>query len=347
MALGQDTISVYFTNNSAKLEYEEEIKLYELRYLFQSKKVDSIVFIGGADSLGRPRANRRLSEKRANNTLETCRSEIPRDVFIRTIAKGENSHSEQQSRRVDVILYYRPEKNTKEPLSSERCYHIDYHLLETAHVRTVVQRRKSTVIIEVQQSLSMYSKQHFYGIIGKKGKFRTKKLKWKERFTGSSWWRKRRWVTSLPLESYQQFRIFYISNSPCDSCSEDFKKIPAITQAEPQIARDVFLMRNLQTKKIPFRKDWVKIRTPSIYVNLDSQYYYSYGSLINFEWKLKRQRAIKSYCKAKVQSTSLSYAPGIYRNTEMCYASANGLLPNAVDTTNNYRVMLSKAIGSI
>ena len=148
----QDTLSVYFAFGSTRIQPSEQTQLAQIPVHFDVSSLDSVLFIGYADSVGNRRANVRLSEKRAAAVAKYCKKTFA-GVPNRIAAKGEGSHQQDEvNRRVDILLFYdREVPSEKEEIlesTDPRCFYVDFHALRYCHVRTVKKRKKEYVMIE-------------------------------------------------------------------------------------------------------------------------------------------------------------------------------------------------------
>jgi len=106
-SVSQDTVSIYFEFGSSRLTDKEADKLGKLSTSYELAELDSIHFVGMADSVGNIKANIRLSEKRAKNVAKNCRALLPENIPQVTFAMGEKSEREDAyNRRVDILLFF-------------------------------------------------------------------------------------------------------------------------------------------------------------------------------------------------------------------------------------------------
>ncbi len=191
---GQDTISVFFDFGHSKILYSELEKLNAIPINYDLSDLDSIHFIGMADSVGDFKANIKLSEKRAKNVARHCERLFPENVTTKITALGERTIDEsEKNRRVDIILHFKPiqaeqVEQTEDIQKKEVCYNIDYKLLHRCHLRIVTKRKKELTIIETNIPDLRKNKEHYYGSTSKNGDFLAKKVKWSSKRTGNLWW---------------------------------------------------------------------------------------------------------------------------------------------------------------
>ncbi len=329
---GQDTISVYFEFGSAKISNKQQVELDFIRINYDISSLDSILYLGMADSVGNFKTNLRLSEKRARNIARYCEKLIPKTIPSKVVALGEKIEGkEKESRRVDIIFYYKGTNEaqglaignldssiTDNPIPL--CYYIDYSLLHRSHVRTITKGKKRLVMIEALEPQKKNGKTHYSGSIDKSGILKLKKVRWKNRVTGSFWWLKQRPVALIPEKNFDQFRIFTIDTLPCDTCNEDFANTSKITNQEPCLQVDRFLMRNLQCKTNWFKSSEFKIRVPKEYVDIKDKYYIGCGHSTRLHWETKKWGKRKNYyfTKLPIVFLNMNYIANITRDMECC-----------------------------
>jgi len=293
LALGvsytQDTVAVFFEFGKSQLTQKTKNTAKKLPVKYDLSRVDSIVFIGLADSVGSLRSNLRLSKKRADKVEQFCSHLIPEDIKTMTYAKGEGYKTVRAlNRRVDILIYYQP-KMVKKPRikqkPKEQCYLVDYDLLSLTHWRIIEKRRKKYVLIEVPIHKNPIGKDLHYGVKSYDGTFTTRKVRWEKRTMGHLWWSNKRYVTTIPKASFEKYRLFRIDDPPCNDCHEPFDSIPEIKKWRVCQQTDYFLMKNLQFTFNFLNKRRVKVRVPREYVNPELNYYYDYKKEINWETK--------------------------------------------------------------
>jgi hypothetical protein len=178
---GQDTISIYFEFGHSKIPDEQLEILNAIPTKYDLSDLDSVSYIGMADSVGEFKSNVRLSEKRAGNAARHCERLFPENIPTKITAFGERTIDEREkNRRVDIILYFQPilteEVEQTEPTQTkEVCYNIDYKLLHRCHLRTVKKRNRELTIIETTLPDLRKKKEHYYGSTTKNGDFVAKK----------------------------------------------------------------------------------------------------------------------------------------------------------------------------
>ncbi|HYV90878.1 MAG TPA: hypothetical protein VE978_03810 [Chitinophagales bacterium] len=309
-AHAQDTTSIYFEFASSKIPDSQLEALNSIPTKYNLADLDSVHFIGMADSVGDLKSNFKLSEKRANHIAKYCERLIPDNITYKITFLGERTDRDRsKSRRVDIIFYFQPaqseEPEQKEAFKTkDACFNIDYFLLHRCHVRTITKRNTEFVVIETTLPDLKKKSEHYYGSRTKNGDFVTIKIKWSSKKTGNLWWSETRYVATIPKKDFDTYKIFTIKIPPCDSCSENFQNAPKISNEDTCIQLDRFLMENIQFKSILFNKRWVKIRSPREYVYLDDRYYIGYyigcGLDYQLSWETKKGKKHQNYYYSKL-----------------------------------------------
>lgn len=310
---GQDTISIYFEFGHSKVSNNELEKLNNIASNYDFSDFDSIHFIGMTDSVGNLKANIKLSEKRARNVYKNWLQLFSKKIPSRITALGERtSLSKDKNRRVDIVLHLKPiqlyEEETFIDTKSEACYNIDYKLLNNSNLKIVYKRKKKLISIETETSNLEELKQHYYGSLSNNQKFVAKRIKWQSKRIGKLWWSKTRYVATIPEEDFKYYKIFKITDFPCDSCSEKFTNQKLIYKEDTCIQADQFLMENSQFYTSFFNRKHVKIRSPREFINLDNKYYIGCEVKNELIWKTKRGRKKKNYYYSKVPRSFNSIA---------------------------------------
>ena len=339
---GQDTLSIYFDFGVSKIREDQFEILNSLQTKFDLSSVDSIHYIGMADSVGNFKANIKLSEKRAANAAKYCSKLFSKQLNENVKAIGElsNGKDNQLNRRVDIILFSElanaPDIDTmfhgKSIVNKELCYYVDYYLLHRSNIRNIKKRNKDLVIIETNDDVLKKCKGHYAnskynGCLGhyigsrnKKGEFVPKELKFTSKKSARLWWNDSKFIATVPKADYDRYKIFNIAFAPCDTCSQDFEHQNKILNEETCQQVDLFLMNNMQIKRILFRYHLVNIRAPREYVNLKDQYYIGCGYSDVLKWKTKKGRKKKYYYYSQLPRFS-THVANITRKMECCTAT--------------------------
>lgn len=314
-----DTISVYFDINKSKIRADQVIKLTSVQNEIDLILTDSIHLIGMADSVGRLQANYRLSMRRAKEVEKSLFQKIQLDIPRTLLAKGEQELVDRSmNRRVDIVFFYpKVEVKTNTPIAKRKyddCYELKLFILSYCNIKTFKKRKKSYVRIERElNSDSRIQRTTFkelhYGTINSKNDFEAKKVKWKTATTGKLWWKRKRYVTTLPARDFERFKFFTVSPKPCGVCHEDFAKNKRITTPiDTCYWKDAMVMSNIQFRNAIFNHKKMKIRVPKEYIY--TQRKYLAGGIVN--WKTKTLGKRKNYYFAKL-GVENEYLIDIYR----------------------------------
>ncbi|MBK7131161.1 MAG: OmpA family protein [Crocinitomicaceae bacterium] len=314
-AIAQDTLFFYFDINSSIISDHDQSGLRNLATQYDAASVDSVLFVGYADSIGNMRSNLRLSERRAEHTYKMCRNFLTDEIPYRILAKGENVRPENwQSRRVEMIIYHEPtlvNEEEKEEIkeADPRCFKVDFEALEYCHIREIKKGKQKYVQIEAINIPLFKERKHYYVIAGASGKVTVQRLNWKLKSTGRSWWKEERLVATMPKSSFDKFQFFTLQDAPCSGCSETIFTKDTIIRVIPQYYPDVFLMENMQVNIGLFGRK-IKLRVPKEYVNLDENYFLGTdptGSVINYpiEWTDKNGRKKEDYYFSTIRTPLL------------------------------------------
>jgi len=308
----QDTVAVYFETGSAKINDAMALKLNAIASSYDVSELDSVLFAGLADSTGATEFNIKLSEKRARAVARYCSNMIPKTIPVTCIARGEaNSQMLDDSRRVDVILYFPAEADTvvvRDTTAVEsHCYNVDYYLLHRSSTTETAKGKKKYSVIQtffnVKDTIDYYS-----GSLNANGDFVAKKIKWslaKPKIAGQG---RSCYSAKLPVDDYNRFRIFQIKEPPCDSCSEDFPQTKQIQNETTCFQVDRFLMQNLQIRTTPFKPNSVNVRVSRELVNLNEKYYVGCSTNDEVNWISKKGRRKANYLYAKLPEYSFRIA---------------------------------------
>lgn len=334
----QDTIRVYFEFGSAKVDLMGRTELLHLSTNYDLNQLDSVQFIGSADSVGNMNSNLKLSKKRAKSAYKLCKKAFEKDLEYSILARGEGTKSDPKlNRRVDVILHYF--KEVKAPVEvienvDPKCFFTAFEALEFCNVRTITKKRKRVAHIEAM-NISYFEDTKLYyvksGREGSKDVRDVRRVKWKKKKTGILWWKKARYVAEIPQSSYDQFQFFTLEDGPCKGCKESIFTKDTIIRTVLQAHPDMFLMYNMQTRLKVFGKQKLKIRVPREYVDLTEKYYASssgyedhHNKLI--EWQTKKGKKRQKFYFARVELPENRY-PVIkkYSLTTECMNKPDGI----------------------
>lgn len=320
---GQDTISIYFESGQSKIQDNQLMVLNAIPVNYDLSTLDSVYFMGMADSVGDFKANIKLSMKRAENTARFCKRIIPENILVKINALGERTNFEKQkNRRVDIILYFQPvvaEKTEQAEIrqAKEACYTIDYELLHRCHIRTVKKGKKEWAMLETTFFDPKKKKEYFYGSVDNKRDFIPKPVKWASKVTGNLWWAKNRYVATIPKDDFDRYKLFRIENLPCSDCNENFQNQSKILKEDTCAQVDRFLMENIQFRVRWFNHQWVTIRAPRVYVNLEDHYFIGCNFENEMIWETRKGKRKQNYFYSKLP-LRFTYIENITRLMECC-----------------------------
>jgi hypothetical protein len=305
-AFCQDKVVVYFEVGSSKIDKRQQAMLDSIPEKYNLPDLDSVIFIGYADSTGNFRANLKLSEKRANNVAKHCRNFLPKKIPFAIRASGEKDKQiEFQDRRVEINMYFRslpaelPDSSLDTIIPEEQCYYVDYYTIRRCTKRMIIKNKKEFMLLELEVPLEK-KEILYWGTESEKGSVIPKKVRWVTQTTGRLWWKRSRYQTLIPAEDYKKYKVFKIKDLPCRRCHEDFGKKPGIVEETTCLNIDWPLTRNMQVKRLLFNLRKVRVRVPKIYVDTNLIYFMNYNVKEEIEWKEGRRRRDTSYYFCKI-----------------------------------------------
>lgn len=314
VSFGQDTLSIYFKTGISKIQKEQEAILNTISSKYDLSDLDSVYFIGLADSIGDAKLNLKLSEKRAKNSAAYCKKILPETTFTKIIASGESTLEQtEKNRKVNIVFYFPSEKIETLPDTvkiihdKQSCYNVDYKLLRYAHIRTVVKGRKRLTIIQARPEDIGSKEEYYYGELNKKGDLIIKPVKWKSKKIDGD-----RYITSLPAESFRLFRLFKITNPPCDTCHENLLKNKKLIYMDSSMLVERELMEAIELKQSIFPINTLKIRVPRKLVVIEDSYFIGCESHL-LKWRKKG----KKYYYSRLP-LNINVLENITRRREFC-----------------------------
>jgi len=161
----QDTLSVLFEFGKWRIPREELKTLATIPHRYDLSALDSVQFIGMADSVGSLASNLKLSRKRAMEVAEQCREHFPARTSISTFAMGAIDQGDRaRNRRVDIVFHLKPlaQQDREEPdsLSEPKpvpelpCYIRDCDLMSRCIVTPFKKGPKEFVEVEIPGRLT-------------------------------------------------------------------------------------------------------------------------------------------------------------------------------------------------
>ena len=301
---------MYFATGSSRIDQEQATRLATVRAMFDLAALDSVVIIGMADTVGADRANQRLSAKRAERLKDFLLPLLPPGAPMALYHLGEKTaRSTQEVRRVDAVFFFPPEERPP-PLpqdSSEAtlCYYVDYALLHRSHVRSIKRGKRAFTLIEVERDSIPRRTEHRFAVREKDGTLSVKPVRWNLHNTGSLWWGRQRYTTTIPEEAFKAFHVFTTTPLPCTTCNEDLPRQQRLLQEDTCLQTDRFLMANLQFRRRLFSVGRIKARVPLEYVDSEETYFVG-CRLYPVEWKVRKGPRKRGYVYADLPIISNS-----------------------------------------
>jgi len=322
-SLGQDTVQVLFDFGKATLSTGQLAKLEGLPRSFDLAQLDSIHFVGLADTVGNVRANMKLSQKRARNVEREISTLLPAHVARKTYAIGEREDGKvDENRRVDVLLFLKnvPPDSAVLPMTDsvldERCFYVDYGLLHRSHAREVSKGKKGKVLILTTGDRLDALDKHYHTLRRKDGKVELKRVKWSIH-KSDKWKHRTIYSASIPKSEFDRFRIFQIDSMPCKNCWEDVLTQERAANVSGCLQVDRFLMRHLEWRRRLFSYGSIKVRVPREYVDTNEKYYVGCDYQEKLSWSSQNGRKRKGYYFSDLPVSGIS-VPQIARNMACC-----------------------------
>ncbi|MFT5819098.1 MAG: hypothetical protein ACI8ZM_000320 [Crocinitomix sp.] len=298
----QDTLTIYFDIDKSKIKDHFKSQLNDLLIDYDYLAVDSLQFIGFADTTGNVKSNMRLSERRAKAVEKYCVKLFSEPIQTGIYAKGEGTKIfAAENRKVEMVIHQKPQKKPTTRVIENvdpSCFTIEENVLSHCTYRTITKRKRDYIYIESEHTDKTnvdYDK--LYYVTGQQdGKATVRRVKWKLKRTGRLWWAKKRYTATIPKHYFDLYKLFSLRPGPCVECSEEALGKDSVFTTFPVKYPDLFLSYNFQMKYGFFRKNQIKIRAPREYVDLNEIYFYQFdytSGIVN--WKTKRGRRKRNY----------------------------------------------------
>lgn len=289
----QDTLSVFFDSGKWRIPRDQALALNELPYRIDLTSIDSIHFIGMADSIGLVESNLKLSDRRVREVAQRCEELLPARLRTRAFAIGAISMGDRaRNRRVDIVFHSRA---SSEHLSSDTpkesdtgieeappCYVIDCELIGRYTVREFMKGRRTFVEVTVpglltppnpSRTVMDLSRPRYHGVRSGKDPFEPRQIKWTRKPA-----RNRKsppdHIASMPSDAFEQWGIRV--QVEADDCVQ--KKLDTCIRV------DHALMQNLQFKQRLFRSSTLLVRAPRSAVDLSVPYFMGCKKEIAVNW---------------------------------------------------------------
>jgi len=277
-------------------------------------KIDSITLVGFADSVGKIENNIKLSLKRTEFVRKYIQKKYVGQRFrIYQYGKGEKRKKiEDKDRRVEVKVWlsadFIPQEidtATKE-ISSVKCYLVDNEMLQACFISYVKIKNKNYAKLYIEnEDYFYYKKTKYFYITRDSGKTFLNKVKWTPKNSGNLTFKRQRYETLIPKESFLANKIVYYETRSCDSCFRDSIYGTGYKIGDSCMANDIFLSRNLEWRPKFFNMNYIKIRVPKMFTDSSLIYYEGGGPTIN--WIKKRKKSAFKYATFRTQVYSNQY----------------------------------------
>lgn len=314
----QDTLKIYFESGKSTVRpgYEKLLRNFTRRV--DRENIQFVSITGYADSIGRIKSNLKLSERRAHSVEKICRDFLGDSTAFEIGALGEKAQqADSLSRRVEIVVHYLSANEEQELLTAKldsikpndpRCFLVDFDALKYCNVQYIEKNRKKYAYIQaLDVPLFKETKHYFVRNPGSKTAV-AQRVNWKLRTTGKLWWKKKRWVATIPKESYDRFQFFVINNGPCEGCTESLFKKDSTIRTRVTRYSDYFLNDNVQLKSHLFKRKVEKFRVPREFVDpAETSYAYlyrdeNYQSMTVVSWEEKKSKRKQDYYFAEIRT---------------------------------------------
>jgi outer membrane protein OmpA-like peptidoglycan-associated protein len=109
LAQNSDTLSVHFAFGKHEISAKQAKRIQAIPNHIYVNDLDSVHYIGMADSVGSLRANHKLGEKRAREVLKYSKNYFTTNPLIRIFSRGELQRDDPaNNRRVDFVFFSKP-----------------------------------------------------------------------------------------------------------------------------------------------------------------------------------------------------------------------------------------------
>ncbi len=288
-------MSVYFEFGKSNILPKQMRRIRAIPHNIYVNNLDSVHFVGMADSVGSIKANLSLGYKRAKTVSKVCKKMFPTSPKIVVSSRGElRGRNMAGNRRVDVIFFSKPEEvivveDTFSP-PIEFCYKRADTLLHRSFVHTVQHRRKDYVSVETNfadsRTLIYYAgkttktkdwrdSMSIYRLRWRKSKLKTKRRNYPD------------YYVRIPKNDYDNYAIFTIDSTPCDGCENLLADYSAFMKKESIKCHQVdrFLMDHLDMKHRFFRSNKVTVRAERSYIDKSATYFEACDTFTPLEWR--------------------------------------------------------------
>lgn len=317
----QDTLSVFFEFGKWRIPREELKTLATIPYRYDLSALDSVQFIGMADSVGSLASNLKLSRKRATEVAEQCREHFPARTPISTFAMGAIDRGDRaRNRRVDIVFHLKPlaqqdreERDShSEPKPPELpCYIRDCDLMSRCIVTPFKKGRKEYVEVEIPGRLTEANRS---GAIINMTVPRYRIVTSSNDIVRLKWTRKpsrnkkapAAYITSLPEADFDRRGVLVEKIGDCVESTLD-----------TCVRIDHALMQELQYRPRFNSAKGLLVRAPHYAVQPDARYFYGCRPGVPFQWEQRSGKKHSEYYYTRLPVWA-GMAKGISREMISC-----------------------------
>lgn len=321
-AAAQDTLSVYFEFGKWRIPREEQKTLATIPYRFELSSLDSVQFIGMADSIGSLTSNLKLSHRRATEVADHCRKHLPLHTPTSTYATGAIDQGDRVlNRRVDIVFHLKPASRSEQerletlhepqPLPEPPCYVSDCDLMSRCIVTSFMKGRREFMEIEAPGRLSVPNPS---GAVLDMNVTRYRRSADTNEHIRLKWTRKpsrnkkapASFITSLPKADFDRYGVLIKKDGDC-----------VVPTLDTCVRIDHALMQELQYRPSFNISKGLLVRAPRYAVKPNARYFYGCRPGVPFEWEQRngKKRSDHYYTRLPLW---LGMAQGISREMISC-----------------------------
>ncbi|MCB0734417.1 MAG: hypothetical protein KDC76_07545, partial [Bacteroidetes bacterium] len=282
-----DTLSVYFQFGEWKIQKSQVRRIEAIPRVIYTNDLDSVHYIGMADSVGSLMDNLKLGEKRAQEVSRAVSPFLQTKPPYRVYSMGEQRGDAGESRRVDVIFFSPeliPNDQVELPpsdtiLRAPLCLKRADTLLHRSHIYSERERRRSYVTIETNY-VNIVKDSLFYcarrlGTSARGDSIEIYPIKWQVGKTYGIGNKKQDKYCRVDKRDFDEFELFTVDTGNCRGCAFSEFEYARNRRASSEKCRmaDRFLMNHLEVKQKRFRSGLVNVRVPKTYVIKNERYY--------------------------------------------------------------------------
>lgn len=318
----QDTLSVFFEFGKWRIPHEEQATIAAIPYHYDLSAVDSVQFIGMADSIGSLSSNLKLSQRRALEVASQCRRHFSMQTPVSTLAMGAIDRGDRaQNRRVDIVFHMDPTLDRVQnlldssggalPLPGARCYIIDCDLIGRFIVTLFRKGRREFVEVEIPGRLTVPNR---YGAVLDMKLPRYRRTAGTNEHIRLKWTRKpsrnkkapAAYTTSMPKADFDRYGVLIEKQGDC--------VVPILDTC---MRVDHALMEELQHRSRLSRSKGLRVRVPRHAVDNSARYFHGPRPDVPITWEQRdgKKHAAFYYTKIPVRK---GFALDISREMVSC-----------------------------